>query len=205
MNMKFDQLEESGWVKLSGLTAENYESIASNLGTIIHRADVTVKPNSKALTTSDRELGVHTDHHSARIAGLFCVAQASEGGITYLIDGRRILSQLDDDTTDVLRTVKLREHKVFPDDPEEWPLLTGPAVKPSIYYSFWLVKEDLSIEQRMAVKKFHHAVMASERISVRLEPGEALFFYNDWILHGRTKIEGDKNRLLKRIWISCYP
>ncbi len=201
--MHSEHLKKFGWLKLSGISLDQYELIATSLGTVINRADVTVKANSKALTTSDKELGVHTDHHRAKVAGLFCVAQASEGGVTYLIDGRRVLSTLDDATVETLRTVKLREHRVFPDDPDEWTLLTGPIESPSIYYSFWLVKEEMSDVQRTAVRLFHKAVMAADRVSVRLEPGEALFFVNDWMLHGRTKIEGDKNRLLKRVWISC--
>ena len=79
-----------------------------------------------------------------------------------------------------------------------------------IYYSvlfeptaFWLVNEDLSIKQQEAFDTFNEAVRFAQTIQLKLKPGECLVIDNRRMLHGRTALEDNSNRLLKRYWIGA--
>ncbi len=96
--------------------------------------------------------------------------------------------------------IRLFEHRVFPDDPENCQLLRYEGDIPLIYYSFWLA--DDKQKQSQAFKLFSKLVSAAEEIKLQLQPKDLLIIDNRRTLHGRSAIKGDKNRFMKRYWIN---
>ncbi len=176
--------------------------LVEGLGEVIQTTDVTVKSGSRALVTSVRGLEPHTDHHRADIVAWHCIRQSSRGGESLLVDSRDVLASFTESEKRVLETIHLREHRVFEGDPERHPLLRCERGRHRCYYSFWLVEEGLDAERRHLLERFHDRVRQVERRQFRLRPGELLLIDNGRMLHGRTPIGGDQQRLLRRFWIA---
>ena len=64
-----------------------------------------------------------------------------------------------------------------------------------------LVDDNLSREQKEAFEAFNTRVRDAEPIKFRLEPEECLIIDNGRVLHGRSSLSSDSDRLLKRYWI----
>ncbi len=183
-------------------TPEEMRRILLGLGTTIYVTDVTVKPGSKALVTSDRALDYHTDHHRADLIAWYCLEQTDDGGETILIDAYELLRKLSTEQLHHLRSLRLFEHKVFDGDAELFPLLSDRFRREKVYYSFWMNRGDLTREQREAFLAFKSLTETAQPICYRLEPGDLLVIDNGRMLHGRTAIGGNRRRFLKRYWIA---
>ncbi len=193
-----EELRERGYALLYGLDERTFVDAMRQFGEIIQVTDVTVKPESRALVTSSKALDFHTDHHRADLVAWYCHEQCDEGGETLLVDGRAVLRALPAGDVDLLRRVLLYEHMVFEGDPDSFPLIERDGAK--LYYSYWLVREDLDGETSAALERFRSALHRVAPVRVRLKPGEMLVIDNRRVLHGRTEIKG--SRLLRRYWVS---
>lgn len=98
-----------------------------------------------------------------------------------------------------LEKIQLFEHKIFKDDLESYPMLSKINGKNKMYYSFWFINP--KIKGNKVFLKFKRIVDEIKKIEIRLNKNDVLIIDNDRMFHGRTKILGDKNRLLKRFWI----
>jgi alpha-ketoglutarate-dependent taurine dioxygenase len=195
------RLREHGFVHLPRAGESVFRDLAASLGETIHRTQVVVRTDSKALVTSDRALAVHTDHPKADYVAWFCHRPAVDGGASVLVDGWEALASIPSRLTDKLERVALKEHRVFPDDSGSHPLLSYRNGQPVLYYSFWLVEEPREREVLEAVCAFREAVDRVPRRCLRLERGAVLVVDNRRILHGRTAIHGGPGRHLERLWI----
>ncbi len=182
-------------------TIEEAESIVTRLGKILFVTDVTVRPGSKALVTSDRGLDFHTDHHRADLICWHCIEQTDEGGESVLLDGHRLLQRLRAGLVEDLRGLKLFEHKVFPGDEEAFPFLSQRFGRDKLYYSFWMLHGAIKPEQKAAFLEFKAITETEPCVRYRLQPGDILVIDNGRMLHGRTAIKGNKKRFLRRYWI----
>ncbi len=194
-------ISRNGHWCMAKASAEEKRQILRGLGTTIYVTDVTVKPGSKALVTSDRALDYHTDHHRADLIAWYCLEQTDDGGETILIDAYALLRKLSAEQLHLLRSVKLFEHKVFDGDSELFPLLSEKFGREKVYYSFWVNRGDLTREQMEALLAFKSITETERPIRYRLEPSDLLVIDNGRMLHGRTAIGGNRRRFLKRYWI----
>ncbi len=195
-----DELHRDGYVLLrNGMS--HADEILPALGSVVDDTHVEVDDERPGLVTSHQELGLHTDHGDVDYIVLVCRKQTERGGESILVDGHRVLEKLDEATKEALGEVYLTEHKVFPDDPERRPMLHKRDGAWRLYYSFWLLEEELSATGRAAVDAFRKALEDTEVTRFKLAPGDVLILDNTRMLHGRTAIEGDDERLLERYWI----
>ena len=194
-------VEKSGYWFGSSFSPEQVPPLINSIGKKIYVTDVTVKPDSKALVTSDRALDFHTDHHRADLILWHCIHQSDQGGESIMLDAYDLLARLSSGQRELLKKTMLFEHKVFPDDPEQFPVLSSRLGRDKIYYSFWLQKDKLLPDQRDAFFAFKRLTETSEPITILLKPSDVLIMDNGRLLHGRKAIMGNKNRLLKRYWI----
>ena len=201
------ELDSQGWSKFP---IGNYEisELIRNLGHIIMVNDVRIVKTSPALVTSSEGLPPHTDHHLSHYILWHCVTQDSQGGHSIMVDGLRIFRSMPSEVREVLRSIRLKEHTVFQGDLGHHPLIYETEDGEGIYYSvlfeptdFWLANDVLSDEQRIAFDAFNEAVKEAISDSIKLDPDECLVVDNGRILHGRTAIHDESNRLLKRYWI----
>lgn len=190
---------QNGWTILNSpsLTATKIATWA--FGPIIQTTKVAPRPDAKAALATDLEMEFHTDHPRALMIAWHCVRQSSEGGESLLKDGRKALSMLDEATRARLREVTMGSHQVFKGDLERCPILRDDlGFRDWIYYTPWFRREGAE----PALDAFAAALDMTETIRIRLQPGQVLFINNTRMLHGRSAIGGDKDRLLVRHWIA---
>jgi alpha-ketoglutarate-dependent taurine dioxygenase len=196
----FNALEQKGFCCLENQSYEKLQEIIDGLGKTIMITDVSVNLDSRALVTSDRALGFHTDHSKANYIVWYCLKQCDSGGETLVLDTHKILANLTSREQNILCNIHLYEHKIFDDDPESSPLLRFIDGKPQFYYSFWLA--DDAQRQDPTFIKFMELTESIPFENYKLQPGDVLIVDNRRMLHGRTAIEGNKDRHLKRFWIN---
>jgi len=196
------KLKENGWLHLTNKTDEQLNDILNTLGQVIMTTDVVVKPDGKGMVTSAKGLDFHTDHHNAKYILWHCLKQTDSGGDSILMDAEKIFQQLSADQQDQLKTIELFEHKVFPDDKESYPFVAiDNNGNRKFYYSFWLVKNE--DKQNEALLTFQKLIRETEPVRLNLKDKDILIVDNHRVFHGRTPIDGSKDRFLKRFWLTA--
>ncbi|PVZ72014.1 TauD/TfdA family dioxygenase [Pelagibaculum spongiae] len=197
-----NKIETYGYKLFSSSDLLLAKETIKQLGKILFTTEVKVNFGSKNLVTSDRALPLHTDHHAIDYIAWQCHQQTSVGGHTLLLDTTSIIKRFSDDELDALKQIDLYEHKVFDQDKSTHPLITQTESKLfNIYFSFWLVNEQ--DRSHPAVKKLTQLIKISKPIKFKLQPGQLLVINNRRMLHGRTAIEGNKERHLTRHWLKA--
>ncbi len=196
---KSTHLKNSGWTILGPQARETLLAELAQLGPVIQTTEVTPRANAKAALATDREMQLHTDHPRARLISWECVRQSSEGGCSLLKDTKPALDSLTAAERDELRALFIRTHVVFPDDTGAYPVLRNDGDGSDwVYFTPWMTDGATS----PAFRKFVAALDATPTLSVRLTPRESLLIDNGRMLHGRSALGGDKDRLLIRRWIA---
>lgn len=167
-----EKIQEQGYACQSSLTTSDVQSILNSLGSVIQITDVTVKATSRSLVTSAKALDFHTDHHKADFVAWHCIEQTDDGGESILVDAAKIFSAMTDDEKLQLAKTQFFEHKVFEDDKDSWPLVELENGKPKFYYSFWLLKEKMGLEERTAGKRFQQLIQETAPIKIKLQPSD---------------------------------
>lgn len=191
-------LNTNGWTILRSSSPSATKIAVWALGPIIQTTKVAPRPNPKGALATDLEMQLHTDHPRAFLIAWHCVRQSSEGGLSLLKDAGKALEMLSPETRSELRETTMGTHQVFPDDAARYPVLRNDCeVANWIYYTPWMRRDGAN----EALDAFAAALEQVETTAVRLEPGQVLLINNTRMLHGRSAIGGDKDRLLIRHWI----
>lgn len=198
------ELEEAGFIWIKNGGKDYFERITHELGEVIFVTDVKVNPESRALVTSEKGLDFHTDHHKANFIAWYCIEQTDKGGESILQDANKVFELLSQEEQEELKKIRLFEHKVFEGDEDTYPFVIENNGKREFYYSFWLAKETTNDKQKEIIKKYQKLTNETEYIKLKINPTDILIIDNHRILHGRTAIEGSKNRFLKRFWIKSF-
>ncbi len=188
-----------GWTILRPQARESLLTELTQLGPVIQTTEITPRANAKAALATDKEMQLHTDHPRARWISWECVRQSSEGGYSLLKDTKPALDALTTAEREELRALSIRTHIVFSDDTGAHPVLRNDGDGSDwVYFTPWMTDGQRSL----AFQKFIQALEATPTLSVRLYPGESLLIDNGRMLHGRSALGGDKDRLLIRRWIA---
>ncbi|MEI6750732.1 MAG: TauD/TfdA family dioxygenase [Bacteroidota bacterium] len=187
-------LKQKGWAVIPA----NKSNVVSELGPVIYRAEIKPKINARAKYATTHEMELHTDHPRARWISWECIRQTSQGGYSLLKDSYEALKTFSIDEKRELENILVNTHKVFPDDSCKYPILRKDVDESDwLYFTPWMIGEITS----PLFNKLKSALDNIPIISVKLYPGEILVVNNGRMLHGRTAISGDQNRLLIRNWI----
>ena len=193
------QISAKGWTIFQPQVREFLVTQLAELGPIIQTTEITPRANAKAALATDQEMQLHTDHPRARWISWECVRQSSEGGYSLLKDTKPALDSLTAAEREELRALSIRTHVVFPDDTGAYPILRADGDGADwIYFTPWMTDRQSS----PAFRKFTQALEATPVMTLRLYPGESLLIDNGRMLHGRSALGGDKDRLLIRRWIA---
>jgi alpha-ketoglutarate-dependent taurine dioxygenase len=191
--------QAKGWTILRPQGRESLLAQLTELGPVIQTTEITPRANAKAALATDQEMQLHTDHPRARWISWECVRQSSEGGYSLLKDTRPALDSLTAAEHDELRDLSIRTHVVFADDVGAYPMLRADGDDADwIYFTPWMTDGQSS----PAFRKFTRALKSTPTLTLRLYPGESLLIDNGRMLHGRSALGGDKDRLLIRRWIA---
>ena len=193
-----NQLKENGFVHLTDQSEEQLQEILNSLGAVIMTTDVVIKKESKGLVTTALGIDFHTDHHSAKFVAWYCYKQTDLGGDSLLIDAEKLYLQLPVEQQEGLKTVKLFEHKIFPDDKSSYPFVEVDK-NGNMHFHCSLVN-DLD-KENFAFIIFQKLVSETQPTKINLKQRDILIIDNHRIFHGRTPIEGSKDRHLKRYWL----
>ena len=176
--------------------------------------DVSVSVDATNLADTARPLSVHTDNPyrvpSPTLQALHCVESAAEGGHTILVDGFAAVGRLDEGA--VLRLAATPIPFAYRDASAELesdvPVISldvrgevtglhlnnrskgvpaGSAAEVGAWYDAYLALLDVVRSPELEVL-------------LRLEPGDAIVFDNERVLHGRTGFTGEGARRLQ----GCY-
>jgi len=188
-----------GWSILRPQAHEALLAELAQLGPVIQTTEITPRANAKAALATDKEMQLHTDHPRARWISWECVRQSSEGGYSLLKDTKPALDSMTEAERDELRALSIRTHVVFSDDTGAYPVLRQDGDGSDwVYFTPWMTDG----QSCPAFRKFIEALEATPNLSLRLYPGESLLIDNGRMLHGRSALGGDKDRLLIRRWIA---
>lgn len=188
-----------GWTTFAQKDPRALPRMIAELGPVIQTTEIAPRANAKAALATDQEMQLHTDHPRARWISWVCVRQSSEGGFSLLKDTKPALDSLTERERDELRTLAIRTHVVFPDDTGAYPVLRKDGDGSDwVYFTPWMTDGRSS----PALRKFVQALEATPTLSIRLCPGEFLLIDNGRMLHGRSALGGNKDRLLIRRWIA---
>ena len=199
INCMTNELKEKGFVHLTNQSEEQLQEIVNALGAVIMTTDVIIKKESKGLVTTALGIDFHTDHHNAKFIVWYCYKQTDLGGDSLLIDAEKLFLTLPIKDQESLKTVELFEHKIFPDDKSSYPFVkTDKANNKQFHCS---LVSDLD-KENSAFINFQKLVLETQPIKINLKAKDILIVDNHRMFHGRTPIEGSKDRHLKRYWLT---
>ncbi|MCB9763740.1 MAG: TauD/TfdA family dioxygenase [Alphaproteobacteria bacterium] len=200
------QLAKKGYCQMGGPSDKQALALQDRLGHVIHIEQVRSDATGPALVSSQHSLSPHTDHHAAHFVLWRCLEQAEWGGDSLVVDGLALVAALPAHHREALRGIRLVEHNIFEGDVDEHPMLTtSPDGGERLYYSYWLADETLAGAARAAFDMFSNALEVVPVHRVRLRPGDLLVVNNHRMLHGRTRIGGNRTRHLVRYWLAPQP
>ncbi|MEQ8272759.1 MAG: TauD/TfdA family dioxygenase [Deltaproteobacteria bacterium] len=193
-------MKRDGFVYLPRRSELDLVEVIEALGHPIYIEEVRVDGNGRALVKSWDGISWHTDHHRADTILWHGREAAEAGGETLVVDGLAAFSTLSAHHRAALREVVLLEHSVFDGDSDRHPMITGTEDRVALYYSLWLVDDELPEAQAAALRAFEDAVSRCPHHRFRLERGDLLAIDNRRMLHARTAIEGTRH--LRRYWLA---
>lgn len=203
------QLDTIGYAVEDVGSRENYLIICGDLGTVTHTREIFLKPKDmvKQFTGYSHlpdEVPFHTDHPHVNVVGLFCEEPDDIGGENLLMDSRDILSALTSAETEALKATRVP----LPKSDDSMAILTVDAWRP---HTYWLPALALSGAkqwddvQASAVQKFSKEVCdrrnSKQYLSFKLNAGQAIWFDNFVMLHGRDRLEPASRRFQVRAFI----
>ena len=184
--------------------------MCAQLGRVTHTRDIFLKPRGQVekftgYSHLPDEVPFHTDYPLVNVVGLFCEQADASGGENLLIDTREILEELTPREVEGLKSV----HIPLPRSNDRLPLLTAVDGRPPHVYwlpAFVLANLDaLEDSQAAAVRRFNEilSIRRSERrfLSFKLTPGQAIWFDNFVMLHGRDRLDPLSRRVQLRAFI----
>lgn len=164
--------------------------------------EVRYDPNiNNAYRHSNNAQPLHTDYayvgSSPTLTLMFCEAQSVAGGQTVFIDGEQLLSLLriqNPVLLDRLLSTKVRFSKYWTNTHDERTAyileLCEDTKLVKVNWNYYCVNKNESFAMRQLAEDFHHYlsthIMGSSHLSeIILNPGEAVIWQDELILHGR--------------------
>ena len=205
-----DQLDLNGYFVADVCNRDNYLVICNQLGKVTHTREIFLKPKEMVekytgYSHLPEEVPFHTDYPFVNVVGLFCEQPDNVGGENLLIDSRDILKELTLFEKEALKSAKIP----VPRSDDSLPVLSqDEGCPPHIYWlpAFTLSNLDkLEEAQASAIKRFNQVLLShqDERkyLSFKLNPGQAIWFDNFVMLHGRHQLDPSSKRFQVRAFI----
>jgi len=194
------ELQQHGYCHIKQeLSFEQYVDINEHLGSVKTISDIKLNNESKLKFNKPESLSPHTDSPLVNTVAWYCIRQDPHVGSSVLIDCKPLIESLPESTREILRKTHIGFplYKRFKTD--IYPILRPGATSDEIYYTRWLLLDNYSETQIVALQALESSISHAEQVILRLKPGEALFVDNKRMLHGRDNIPEDSPRYLYRI------
>ena len=201
-------------------TAMSQSMMGDRLGHVI---DVGGKDPRERAYRNSRELALHTD--ACDVVTMFCLRQAMRGGISGFSSGSAIYNKILSLRPELLDPLfdGYYYHRFGEEQPGESPVT--PHKVPvfsecegcfSVHYlrayidlAYQELGTELGAQELEALDLFDQVADSEDiRLDFMLEPGDAVFFNNQTMLHTRTAFEDDadpeKKRHMFRLWLVAH-
>lgn len=196
------KISQAGFIHIKWGEYQNTQSLLNQFGNVIQQTEIRENPKSTRLLATNKPMGYHTDHHSAKYIAWFCNSQSSKGGASLLIDTTQVFNLMSSSALSLLQNVHVRTHQVFYSDKLSLPLLSCNKNVPAVYYAKWLVNNPSNLKTHKALSQFENLLEGTEPTKVMLSEGDILFIDNHRMLHGREGFPANSNRWLTRYWLN---
>jgi len=200
INFMKHELKHNGFIHLKNQSETQLQEILNFIGVTIMVTDIVVKAESKGLVTTAKGIDFHTDHHKAKYIVWYCHKQTDDGGDSLLIDAEYIYSKLSINEQEDLKSVELFEHKIYSEDKSSFPFVEIDENNNKQFHCSLMDDKD---KNKSAFIAFQDLVKETKPTKINLKKKDILIVDNHRIFHGRTAIEGSKDRFLKRYWLSA--
>jgi len=213
------------WLLGQGLGAPFVQNVQGTLLYDVRDTGQDVASGARFSVTS-YESSFHTDNSFGDsvldYVGLLCLQTAKSGGVSQNVSGYTAVRVLQQEAPDVLEVLSQPFHvdRRGGTRAGESPTVPRPVIAWQSgellvrYLRYWIevghdkAGEPLTAEQRCALDVFDAILARPElRVEFALQPGQAYFINNRWILHNRTAFtdhpELERRRHLVRLWLSA--
>lgn len=146
---------------------------------------------------------LHTDGsyvgESPYISFFFCINQAQKGGATVFLDSDELISLLRQENPTLL-TDLCQTSVCFAKDQDykRRPIIDFDDYGSNVNFNYYCVDPNETDFAKELVERFHHflqtrVVAENKTYSIKLQPGEAVFFHDDRLIHGRNAFEATRD------------
>lgn len=146
---------------------------------------------------------LHTDGSyvgdSPYISFFFCINQAEKGGATVFLDSDDLIALLKEKDSKLLddlcqTTVCFAKDKDF----KRRPIIDFDEVGSNLNFNYYCVDPQETDFAKELVERFHNflqteVVAQDKTYPIKLQPGEAVFFHDDRLIHGRKSFEATRD------------
>jgi hypothetical protein len=182
-------------------------AFAAELGEVVDDTWVRRVPGRHTYLASPDAIPFHTDHPRADLIAWRCESQDESDGASLLIDGARLLAELDAETRDELEQVVLPAMVRLGDPPEPTQVLRRSGERVALFFAPWLEPPGHEPAAEEALRRLRALIdrEAPRARRFRLEPGQVLLVDNHRMLHGRARLLATSARKLHRLWLRADP
>ncbi len=146
---------------------------------------------------------LHTDgsyvSDSPYISFFYCINQAAKGGATVFYDSEDLITLLEAEDKNLLKdlcntTICFAKDKDF----KKRPIIDFDDRGATLNWNYYCIDPAESDFAQKLVERFHSflqtkVVAANRTYPIKLQPGEAVFFHDDRLIHGRNSFEATQN------------
>jgi gamma-butyrobetaine dioxygenase len=209
-----DEIVRLGFVRLGNLPRSGLEAFVASIGPISHYISpepfipIKIIPGGEDLGLSSHALSPHTDlsympHMHPLIVGLYCVANDSPGGESFVVDGYRVAADLEREAPEDFDRLRRTPATFRQFDPvagyhftRTTPVLRCSAAGAisALTFSHKNFSVDLPFDEMAAYYGAYRGLLARLRDRryqhvFKLAPGQLLLVENERVLHGRRAFD----------------
>ena len=166
--------------------------------------EIRYDPNiANAYRHSKNAQPLHTDgsyvSDSPYVSFFYCINQAAKGGATVFLDGEELVALLRAEDPELLTDLRQTSIRFAKDrDFNHRPIIDFDDHGVTLNWNYYCIDPNESEFSKQLVERFHHflqtkVVAQDKTYPIKLNPGEAVFFHDDRLIHGRNSFEATRH------------
>ncbi len=193
MNDIIPKLEANNYLLLKNKSEAYFDDVVNYLGQSFRKTSIQISEAPKTKLETKHRMDFHTDPKAKYIAW-YCVKQSSVGGESLIIDFADVVKALDENSFHNLKKLKTIDSYQNVDV----PFYDESNGEPNFYYSPWRISKDDKTKYEKELIELSNVINNIQPIKILLDPNDILLIKNKRVLHTRSEIGGDFNRLIIR-------
>lgn len=187
------KLESNNYLLLQNKSEQFFDNIVNHLGESFRKTLIEISKAPKTKLETKHRMDFHTDP-KAKYISWYCVKQSSIGGESLIIDFADVIDVLDKKSFNKLKNMNMYDSYQNMDV----PFYSEINSEPNFYYSPWRISIDNKRIYEKELCELSNIISYIEPRRILMKPKDILIIKNKKVLHTRTEIGGDFNRLIIR-------